>query len=74
MEAGFCKNLRKTVELDTMENVVNKAYNKISSLKEKADKREEELEAARKKAEHDKKISKITNDKLEFKKNKAFKR
>jgi hypothetical protein len=44
MEAGFCKNLRKTVELDTMENVVNKAYNKISSLKEKADKREEELE------------------------------
>ena len=73
-EAGFCKNLRKVVDLDTMEEVVNMQYAKISSLREKADKREEELEYARKKAEHDKKIAKIVLDKVEFKKHKAFQR
>jgi len=32
------------------------------------------LETARKKAEHDKKVAKIANDKMEFKRHKAFRR
>ena len=57
-----------------MEDVVNFQYSKVSSLKEKADKREEELEVARKKAEHDKKIHRIVTEKVEFKRNRVFKR
>ena len=73
-ESGFCRNMRKAVELDCIEDIVNQEFNKISSLKEKADRREEELEVARKKAEHDKKIHKVITEKVEFKKSRAFKR
>ena len=57
-----------------MEDVVNFQYSKIASLKEKADRREEELEVARKKAEHDKKVARIINEKVDFKKQRVFKR
>ena len=73
-DGSFCTRLRKGIELKDMEGLVNREYNKITELKQKAEQRERELEAARRLAEHNRKIKKIVQDRVDFPKAKAFKR
>ena len=54
--------------------MVNVQFSKINHLKIEADNKEKELEASRLKAEHDKKVSRTIQNKLDYKKNNAFKR
>lgn len=70
----YCRQLRKAVDVYEAENLVNVQFSKINHLKIEADNKEKELEASRLKAEHDKKVSRTIQNKLEYKKNNAFKR
>jgi len=47
---------------------------KIGGLKKSADEQERELEAERKQAEHERKVHLLATTRVEFKKDKAFKR
>ena len=73
-DAGFAQNLRKTVQILDAEDLVNINYQKIADLKEEADRKEHELELERIRTEHNRKVKKIINEKVEFPKAKAFKR
>ena len=54
--------------------MVDSEFKKIAFLKEQADLKEAELEKARIRAEHNKKVKKLIGDKVDFKKGKVFKR
>ena len=56
------------------EDLVNINYQKIASLKEEADRKEHELELERIRTEHNRKVKKIINEKVDFPKSRAFKR
>ena len=49
-------NLRKATRVTDSEEMVNIQYQKVASLKEEADLKEHELEVARVKQEHNKKL------------------
>ena len=66
--------MRKGIDIYVAEELVNLQFAKINNLKVEADNKEKQLEAARLKAEHDKKVSRTIGSKIEYKKNKAFKR
>ena len=73
-KASFCQNLRKNIKIGDVEELVDSEFKKIAYLKEQADIKERELEKARIRAEHNKKVKKLINDKVDFKKVKVFKR
>ena len=73
-EATFALQLRKTVELFDSEDLINVEYNKVATLKELADQKEHQLELERIRNVHNKKVKQIIRDKVEFKKQKGFKR
>lgn len=73
-DAQFSGFLRKTVKMDEVQNVVTHQYKKIGGLKSKNEEKQAELEAAKKKNEHIKKINIMCNQRIEFKKDKALKR
>ena len=66
--------MRKTVQIFDSEELVNTQHHKIASLKEEAEKKEHDLELELIKNDHNKKVKKLINDKVEFKKQKGFKR
>ena len=73
-DTGFAKQMRKGIDLSAAEDLINLQFAKISNLKVEADNKEKDLETARLKAEHEKKVSKTIRQKIEFKKQKVFKR
>lgn len=73
-DAGFAANLRKTVQVIDAEDLVNLNYQKISNLKEEADRKEHELELERIRTEHNRKVRRIIGEKVDFNKHRAFKR
>lgn len=56
------------------EDLVNLNYQKISNLKEEADRKEHELELERIRTEHNRKVRRIIGEKVDFNKHRAFKR
>ena len=56
------------------EELVNLNYQKISNLKEEADRKEHELELERIRTEHNRKVRRLITEKVEFQKKRAFKR
>ena len=73
-ESGMAANCRKGVRVADLEELVNGEYLKIVSLKERADKKEHELELARILKEHNGKVRDMVINKIDFKKAKGFKR
>lgn len=73
-EAGFAANIRKSVRVTDSMQLVNQQFQKIQSLKESADMKEQDLALMKKKNEHNQKVSKLVNEVFEFKKKQAFKR
>jgi len=67
-------NLRKATRVKDSEELLNVQYQKVSSLKEQADQKEHNLELERIKNEHNKKVKKMVREKVEFKKQKVFRR
>jgi len=72
--ATFIETMRKVIKMDMMTDVVNHQYEKIGGLKKSADEQEKELESERKAAEHARKVNILITKRVEFKKEKAFKR
>ena len=73
-ESGMAANLRKATKITDSEELVNIQYQKVASLKEQADQKEHELELERIKNEHNKKVKRLVRNKIDFKKNKGFRR
>ena len=73
-ESGVAANLRKATRVADSEELVNIQYGKVSSLKEQADQKEHDLELERIKNEHNKKVKRLTREKVDFKKSKGFRR
>ena len=73
-DGGFAKSLRKIIRLDESQEMVNVQFQKIASLKEMADEKEHQLERERIRAEHNKKVHAIITTRIDFKKDKGFKR
>ena len=73
-ESGVAANLRKATRVSDSEQLVNIQYQKVSSLKEQADLKEQDLELARVKLEHNKKVKRLVREKVDFKKHKGFRR
>jgi hypothetical protein len=66
--------LRKTVNFKDLGALINQQYQKISGLLADTEGKTKTLEMERKKQEHLKRVHVIVSDKLDFKREKAFKR
>lgn len=70
----IAEQLRKSVQIFDSEDLVNVQYDRISSLKEEAARKEHELELERIRKEHEAKVKRLANERVDFRKQKGFKR